>query len=314
MQKSFKSNRKLHVFLLFLLLAFVFWMLIKLSRPYTSTVDVNLVYTDVPENKLLQSAPKSKVEVTLNTVGFKLLKHKFSKKEVAVSLKNIKKKKNTEYYLLSSNVLKSVDKSFIESNVIDINPDTLYVELGKSISKKVKVEADISIQYKTGYHLAGELEIEPAYITITGPKSQVDSIIYLSTKNAKLTNVYDTVDEEVSILMNDKLAKLDYSATKVRIKGAVEKFTERTLEIPVKVKNVPTPYTISTFPSKVKVVFQIGLSDFNKINENDFEVICDYGIVESDAVDYLIPKISSKPNLVGNVKIIPNKIEFLLEK
>jgi len=314
MQKSFKSNRKLHIFLLFLLLAFVFWMLIKLSRPYTSSVNVHLVYTDVPENKMLQSAPKSKVEVTLNAVGFKLLKHKFSNREIEVSLKNIKKKTSTKYYLLSSNVLKSVDKSFIESNVTDISPDTLYFELGKSISKKVKVEADVSIQYKTGYHLTGELKIEPAYITVTGPKSQVDSIIYLSTKNTKLTNVYDTIDEEIAILMNDKLAKLEYSATKVRIKGGVEKFTERTLEIPVKVKNVPNSYTISTFPSKVKVVFQIGLSDFNKINENDFEVICDYSIVESDAVDYLIPKINSKPNLVGSVKIVPNKIEFLLEK
>jgi hypothetical protein len=100
----------------------------------------------------------------------------------------------------------------------------------------------------------------------------------------------------------------------VTVSGKVEKFTERTLEVDVKVNNVPNSYRISTFPSKVKVVFQIGLSDFNKINEKDFEVVCDYRLIESDAIDYLIPKIKSKPNFVGSVKIIPNKIEFLLEK
>lgn len=313
-QKSIKNNKKLHVFLLFLILAFVFWMLIKLSVTYTSSVEINLSYTDVPKNKMLQTEPKSKVKVTLNAVGFTLLKYKFSKKEVEVSLKNIKKKSSTTYYLLSANVLKSVDKSFAKSVVTDIDPDTLYFELGKSISKKVKVESDVSIQYKTGYHLSGELEIEPAYITISGPKSQVDSIIYVTTKELKLTNVYDTISTKAAILMNDKFSKLSYSETEVSVNGKVEKFTERTLEVDVKVNNVPKAYRISTFPSKVKVVFQIGLSDFNKINEKDFEVVCDYRLIESDAIDYLIPKIKSKPNFVGSVKIIPNKIEFLLEK
>ncbi len=314
LQKTIKNNKKLNVFLLFLALSFVFWSLIKLSRSYTSTVDINLTYKDLPENKLLQSDPKSNVEVTLNAVGFTLLKHKFSKKEIEVSLKNIKRKTNTQYYLLSSNVLKSIVKSFDESSVIDMSPDTLYFELGKSISKKVKVEPDISIQYKTGYHLLGELNIDPEYITVSGPKSQVDSIIYLTTKNLKLTNVYDTINSKIDILTNDELAKLSYSTTSISVSGKIEKFTEQTLEIPIVIKNVPNSYKISTFPNKVKVVFQVGLSDFNKVSEDDFLIICDYKSIENDAIDYLIPKVILKPSFISSLKIIPNKIEFLLEK
>ena len=74
-QKTIKNNRKLNVFLLFLLLSFVFWTHIKLSRTYTSAVEINLSYIDVPENKMLQSEPNSKVEVRLEAVGFKLLKY-----------------------------------------------------------------------------------------------------------------------------------------------------------------------------------------------------------------------------------------------
>ena len=116
-QKTFKNNRKLHVFLLFLILAFGFWMLIKLSRTYTSSVNVNLNYTDFPTNKMLQSEPESTVKVTLRAVGFTLLKHKFSNKNVEVSLKNSKKRKRSQYYLLSSNVLSSVNNSFSKSEV-----------------------------------------------------------------------------------------------------------------------------------------------------------------------------------------------------
>jgi len=313
-QKNIKNNKKLNVFLLFLLLSFAFWTLIKLSRTYTSTVEVNLSYIDLPENKLFQSKPNSKVEVRLEAVGFKLLKYKFASKEVSVSLKNVKEKKKSTYYLLSSNVLKSIDNSFSESKVIAINPDTLYFELGKSVSKKVKVEPDVSIQYKSGYHLLDDLIIDPEYITISGPQSQVDSILYITTENLKLTNVHDTINSKIDILTKDELSKLTYSENIVTIRGKVEKFTEQTLEVPVKVKNVPSSYKISTFPSKVKVIFQVGLSDFNKVNENDFEVICDYNSIESNGVDYLIPKINTKPSFVSSAKIVPNKIEFLLEK
>ncbi len=313
-QKTFKNNRKLHVFLLFLILACGFWMLIKLSRTYTSSVDINLNYTDFPKNKMLQSEPESAVKVTLRAVGFTLLKHKFSSKKVDVSLKNSRRKKNTQYYLLSSKVLNLVNNSFSESEVLGIEPDTLFFELGRSISKKVKVEPDLVIQYKSGYHLSGDLEVDPEYITISGPKKLVDSVIYITTQNLKITNVYDTIHKEVAIVSNNKVSNLTYSTSKVMIKGKVEKFTERTIEVLIKVKNAPKSYTIKTFPDKVKVVFQIGLSDFNRIDENDFDVVCDYRIVENDGIDYLIPKLIGKPSFITGVKIIPNKVEFLLEK
>ncbi len=313
-QKTFKNNRKLHVFLLFLILAFVFWMLIKLSRTYTSTVNVDLNYTDLPKNKMLQSEPETVVKVTLRAVGFTLLKHKFTNRKVEVSLKNSKRKRRDEYYLLSSTVLGSVNNSFAKSEVIGIEPDTLLFELGKSISKKVKVEPDVTIQYKSGYNLSGDLEVDPPYITISGPKSLVDSVIYVSTKSLKIEDVQDTIHREIEIISNAKTSKLTYSTELVTIKGKVEKFTERTIEVPIKVKNVPNAYTIKTFPDKVKVVFQVGLSDFNRIDENDFEVVCDFSIIESDGIDYLIPKVVNKPSFVTGVKIVPNEVEFLLEK
>ena len=251
-QKTFKNNRKLHVFLLFLILAFGFWMLIKLTRTYTSSVDVNLTYTDLPKDKMLQSEPESAVKVTLRAVGFTLLKHKFSNKKVEVSLKNSKRKNRTQYYLLSSTVLNSVNNSFSKSEVIGIEPDTLFFELGRSISKKVRVEPDIAIQYKSGYHLSGDLEVDPKYITISGPKRLVDSVVYISTESLKITNVYDTIHKEVAIAANNSLSRLTYSATKVTIKGKVEKFTERTIEVPITIKNAPKSFTIRTFPDKVK--------------------------------------------------------------
>jgi hypothetical protein len=71
---------------------------------------------------------------------------------------------------------------------------------------------------------------------------------------------------------------------------------------------------ISTYPKEVKVVYQVALTDFNKIPENGFRVQCDYKQTEDNGLDYLIPKIVDKPEIIHDVKIVPNKIEFLIKK
>ena len=52
---SLKNNKKLRVFLLFLFLSILFWSLIKLSKEYIAEVEFDLVYSDVPNNKLIQA-------------------------------------------------------------------------------------------------------------------------------------------------------------------------------------------------------------------------------------------------------------------
>jgi len=85
--ESLKNNKRLRIFLLFLVLSFLFWMLIKLSKNYISDVEFNLVYTDEPKNKLIEKKPDDKVVLTLKTMGFKLLNYSLKKKELSYSLK-----------------------------------------------------------------------------------------------------------------------------------------------------------------------------------------------------------------------------------
>ena len=62
------------------MLSILFWSLIKLSKEYIADVEFDLVYSDIPNNKLIQNEPDQKVKLTLKTIGFKLLKYEFRKK------------------------------------------------------------------------------------------------------------------------------------------------------------------------------------------------------------------------------------------
>ena len=107
---------------------------------------------------------------------------------------------------------------------------------------------------------------------------------------------------------------VEVSEKEVSIIGEVDKITDGSFTIPFEVINLPRNYLISTYPKEVKVVFQVALKDFNKIPENSFRVQCDYKHSEDNNLDYLIPQIVDKPEIIFEAKVVPNKIEFLIKK
>ncbi|UCE94148.1 MAG: hypothetical protein JSV73_02385 [Flavobacteriaceae bacterium] len=100
----------------------------------------------------------------------------------------------------------------------------------------------------------------------------------------------------------------------VIVKGEVDKITDGSYNLPFKIINLPRNVIISTYPKEVKVIYQVALKDYSKIPENAFRVQVDYKKTIDNNLDYFIPELVEKPEIVTNVKIVPNKIEFLIKK
>jgi len=311
--ESLKNNKRLRIFLLFLVLSFLFWMLIKLSKNYISDVEFNLVYTDEPKNKLIEKKPDDKVVLTLKTMGFKLLNYSLKKKELSYSLNDIKKVRGSNYYSLTkSNINLLQAQLSAETTVLKIKPDTLFFEFGVKKSKKVKIVSQVNLKFKPGFNLVKEQSIEPNEITISGPENVIDSVNEIQTEIIELNDVSETFVNKINLINPSNSISL--SSNQVTIKGDVEKITEGTFLLPYKVINIPNKYLISTYPKEVKVIFQVALKDYNKISENSFKIECDYKQTDDNNLEYLIPKIVEKPEILFDVKVVPNKIEFLIKK
>jgi hypothetical protein len=101
----------------------------------------------------------------------------------------------------------------------------------------------------------------------------------------------------------------------VTITGEVDKFTEGRFLVPVNVINIPKDIKITPFPKEIEVVFQAGLSNFNKISKSSFSVVFDYMQYKNDTlVQYLSPVVEQKSDLISTLKINPSQIEFLIQK
>lgn len=308
-----QNNKKLRVFLLFLMLSFLFWMLIKLSKNYITDVKFDLVYVDEPKNKLLQNNSDNTITLTVNTIGFKLLRYSLKGKKLNYSLTDLEKKKGTEYYSITKSKINYLQAQFqAETIVLKVKPDTLYFDLGVKKSKKVQIIPKVNFQFKPGFNLTNKYSIKPEFVTISGPTKFVDSIQSVATELLELSDVAASFDVPVK-LIND-LDAISLSTDQVNISGEVEKITEGSFNLPFKVINLPRKQIISTFPKEVKVVYQVALKDYNKITENSFVIQCDYRETIDNNLEYLVPKIIEKPNILFDVKIVPNKIEYLIKQ
>lgn len=309
-----KTSRKIpKTFISFLVASFLIWLLITFSKEYTTVITYAVVYKNIPQNKLLQETPIKQIDVTVKASGFKILRSNFKNKKIQLEASTLQRKKRTKFYFLIRNQATKIQKQLLSGvELLEIAQDTIYLNLGLLTSKKVALKANLEINYHIGYDLLNNIKISPDSIIISGPESQVKKIHYLELGELKLNDVKSNFLEEVAILKSNSNFK--FSALKTTISGNVDKFTEGKLQIPFTTKNLPKDTNLTTLSEKVEVVFVVALSNFSKISEASFKVECDYIMSEKNNLGYLIPKVILAPDFIKSVKIIPKKIDFLIQK
>jgi YbbR domain-containing protein len=312
---SLRNNRKIKVFVFFLILTSIIWLLIELSKTYTSSAIFKVEYKNLPSDKLLQIKPVSKIDVAIKAPGFNLLKYKVKQQKLSFDLSNLAKNKNS-YFLLPNTQLSSLNTQLTgETELLRVLKDTIFIEVGKNITKKIPVNPKIEIQFKLGYNFIKKLKVSPDSILISGPEKFIDSIKEISTDILKMNEVYESIDEELSLVLPKKAKNVTLSINKIKIKGEVDKFTEGRFVVPVTFINQPPELKVNPFPKDIEVTYQVGLSNFGKINENSFLIVFDYNQYKNDTTtQFLTPIIKQKSEYISSLKINPSQIEFLIQK
>jgi hypothetical protein len=311
--KSIKKIPK--TFISFLITSLLIWLLITLSKEYTTSIVFPVSYTDLPQDKLLEKDPVGEIEFLVKGSGFKILSSKFSRNSILLNTDNLGKKTATKYFFLPKNQQVNIQKQLLSGlQIQQIVKDTIYLEIGSLTSKKVPVRLDLNIKYHIGYDASTPIKIVPDSILISGPKKQVSKIKELKSSFLTLDDVKSNFENTLSIMKPENAKNINFSNETVKIKGSVEKFTEGSFKIPFKVINLPSDIQIVTLTKTVEVVFIVGLSDFNKMNINSFRVECDFETSEKNNLGYLLPKIVMKPDLIKSIRVLPNKIDFLIQK
>ena len=311
--KAFFTSKDALVFLSFLLLSFFFWYLNSLRKSYEITVSINIEYVNIPIEKVNVDALPQTIQVTLKDNGSYLLSYKIRRIEpVVLNLKEVDVVNNTGLFI-SGIVLQQHIKSRLHSTttIVGINPREIIIPFVEKSSKKLEVKRIGQINFAQQHTFSGDVDIVPSHVVVYGDKNIVDTMQYLYTKRTDFKNLRDTMQRAIPL---KKIADVEYEVDQVNIHIPVEKYTEKTIEIPITGINFPKEMELRTFPAMLNVSFFVTFSKFSTISSNDITATIDYNDIIDSTTSKRKPTIKTDNPFISNIRSYPSVVEYIMEK
>ncbi|HYW94671.1 MAG TPA: hypothetical protein VE870_03725 [Bacteroidales bacterium] len=312
-------RKKAVIFSFFLLLSVIFWFMNALSKNYTTTIDYPVRYRNFPVDKILIGELPEHLSLEVNAHGYTLLRYRLSSRYIPLvfnvrsfTMNRMNSADSGVYYIETRFARNYISKQLSsEFNIIDIKPDTLIFRFADVVSRKVPVIPDITFQLGKQLILKQEPYLIPDSVNVSGPDYIVDSLTEVRTRRLDAGTITQSVTKTADIAGLDHVS---FGRDKVKVRFEVEKYTEKTLSVPVEVINLPDSLRMKTFPHYIQVTCQVGLSNFEKLQTSMFRMVVNYEETENGQARKVKVEMDKQPDFTRSVKYSPRSVEYLIEK
>lgn len=306
------KSREFFVFLFFFFIASGFWLLQTLNNDYETEFTMPIRLKGVPNDVVLISEPASEVSIRVKDKGTVLLNYMLGKSFYPLVLDFQDYKGDGNHVRIdASDFQKKIQMQLNASTqLIYTKPDTLEYYYSAGEAKRVPVLLEGKVRAARQYYLADTI-FKPDSVLVYASKESLQFIDEVYTEPVSVSDISDTLRQQV-LLTASKGVKLVPSS--VQLELPVDIYAEKTVEVPIEGVNFPAGKVLRTFPSKVKITFQVGMSRFRQITANDFHLLVSYEeLMESDSEKYRI-RLKRVPEDVSQVRIQPEEVDFLIEQ
>jgi len=312
-----KSRNQLYVFLVCLVLSIFIWMLIKLSEENVSEVRYPVELVNLPEGKILVDGSNQYLNIGFEEKSSDIFFIKFirQRKPVSISLANMPLRKKGSRYtgvIFPSHLTDYITRQQqLDYSIVSISPDTLRFVFEDKVSKKVPVVRNVEVNLAKQMMLYDSISIEPDSIVLTGPESSLDSISSVFMEPVVLSELQDSAVVSSKIIIPGDYRQVSPEPGYVEVVVPVEEFTEAITE--VRVVPVSEQFSrIKIFPETIRVSYWVALSDYNKVSQNMFEAVSYIDEAMGKEADKATVTLEKVPSMVKNVRLTPNKVEFII--
>ena len=313
--KSFFHSQKwknLLAFLVFVVLAFCFWMLQYFQQQIEREVTIPIHYTNVPKEIVLGDSLPESITLKLFDKGSVFIRYYFNRSftVIEVNLNHLPLDKTS--YTIGNLELFSKIRGILSNTtqVISFTPDYLLIHYSPIAKKELPIVIAGEITSAPGYMFIDNLKIEPPTVWVYGNQTTLDSMLFIETLVVNRKNIRKNLDFTLHL---EAPKGVQLSEQKVRITGEVEEYTEKKFVIPIVPSNVPNNLHIRFFPSTVEVICQVVLSKYAQLEATDLKVTVDYRSILPNQTIIIISSLSEKPDWLINYRIVPETVEFLIE-
>ncbi len=305
------TSKEFLIFLFFVFIASVFWLFQVLNDNYEGQISMKLDLKNVPDNAVLTSELPPEIKVRLKDRGMVLLNYWVnSVSAIPIDFEEYEDQGNQ--VVVSQSALKQKIKNVLSQSteLVSIYPDTLSYIYATGDGKKVPVRLKGKITVDPRYYIA-DVVYQPDSVMVYAPSEILDTISAAYTSSVVLEQVKDTTTQKV-LLQKQKGVKFVPDFSEIRLLADV--YSEKTLEVPVRGINFPANKVLRTFPSKVNVTFQVGLSHFRTVNPDDFFIAVSYEELIRGNKSKCTPHLKAFPKIIKHPRVSPEEVDFIIEE
>ena len=307
--KAFFMSKNVLSFLFFLLLSTTFWFVSALGKERETTIVVPVAYVGIPQDIMITSAPVENIALSVKDEGKMLLNYSSQMRSpLTIDLGKVFYKKGE--ITVSSDELSARISRYVlpTTTVLSINPDTIYIQYEKLVTRTLPIQIDGEIEPAPQHFFSVPIRLEPSEVTVFAPEHILDTLKYIKTKPLEYKNIKDTVSVSVEL---QPIKSVKFASDKTKISIFPEKFTEKSVQLPILFLNCPKHLIIRAFPATVNVKFNVGITRFNE--KNDIKIVLDYNEIDKGA-NKQKPQAITTASYISNVQIFPEEVEFVLEE
>lgn len=310
---KFFKGKAIKGFSVFLIAAFVFLMLTKLSDNFTETLVINVQLEDLKDEIVLEQDSSNTINVIVKSKGFHLLKYVFYDPDpIVIDANKETFKRGKTLAWDATNNLYTIKESLGDAyDIISITPDTLVFNYDILASKKVPIVFRNKIDYALGYDVFDDLQLSQDSVKLLGSQNILQSINHIETNPLELNEVKENINQTLGFDIAD-LPAITIVPESVNVSGVVKRFTEGNISVPVELINVPLDVKLNYFPKEIALSYYVDLENYNSVKDADFKIICDYNDLKDTEQRFLNIKLTEQSSLVKSTRLKQNSIQFII--
>jgi hypothetical protein len=226
------------------------------------------------------------------------------------SYNTLQRKTQGDYYLTPPSMFNRIAAQLrSDVDLRHVSPDTLFFHFTETIRRDIPVKPAVQLQFEKGFLPKGNMLVEPAIVTVTGPNTIIDTMQYVYTQTRVFRRLNNTLRATIEL---QPINKLRYSTNEVRIMQAIERHTEAAIVIPIEAINMPEGVTMRLFPGTITVSCMVPVAYYERLQPHLFRAVVDYNSIMDQIRARVV--ILRTPDYVADVKFNPNSVDFIIEK
>ena len=276
-------NRDFWIKISFVAISALLWFLTKLSQDdYTDQLQYRIEFQNQQTGKVISDVSTDAFNIEVEGNGYDLLSVNTSfQNTIVLSLDEAEKIDENTY---SWDTRKNLDviSSQLPSkfSVKKVSPKNIIIKTDNLEKRTVEVVPVFDVNLESPLRVYNAIKVIPSKVDLWVPSSIGDSVITVSTEKFLVKDDVGTHQMEVELeQMPEPYAT---NPLVVEVKFEIRSFTQKIIEVPVEVKNLPVDGQVRLFPEKVKVTMNISQEDYDLISVKDFKCVANFKELDAE--------------------------------